>query len=174
MCGQSRHSACWLKLPLLKIRTKLAVYETRNTRIPLQLNSTCISIHKSPFPPKKASYWKSEKHGKCTMQCSITWKKYVCTIIPTFPFESELTVSSFTIDVTCVQNITSVKIPNSNPSNTRKIINKMAEATGIKVQSAEREKRRLVLHWCITNNSFTISIIVQNTFSNNSFVRNVH
>lgn len=62
-----------------------------------------------------------------------------------FLFERELTVSSFTIDDTCVQNITSVKIPNSNPSNTRKIINKMAEATGKKVQSAEREKRRLVL-----------------------------
>lgn len=71
------------------------------------------------------------------IQCSYT-------IVLTFPFGSELTVSSFTIDVTCVQNITSVKIPNSNPSNTRKIINKMAEATGIKVQSAEREKRRLV------------------------------
>jgi len=67
-------------------------------------------------------------------------------IFPNFPFDKERTVSSFTIDVTCVQNITSVKIPNSNPSNTRKIINKMAEATGTKVQSAEKEKRRLVFH----------------------------
>lgn len=64
-------------------------------------------------------------------------------------FERELTVSSLTIDVTCVQNITSVKIPNSNPSNTRNIINKMADATGIKVQSAEREKRMFVLYWRI-------------------------
>ena len=77
------------------------------------------------------------------MQCYMK-KNYM--ILLTFSFERELTVSSFTIDVTCVQNITSVKIPNSNPSNTRNIINKIAEATGIKVQSAEREKRRLVLH----------------------------
>lgn len=88
-------------------------------------------------PQKKASYSKSETHGKCMIRCSYT-------IFLTFLFGSEPTVSSFTIDVTCVQNITSVKIPKSNPSNTRKIINKMAEATGIKVQSAEREKRRLV------------------------------
>ena len=62
-------------------------------------------------------------------------------MFPDFPFEKELTVSSFTIDVTCVQNITSVKIPNSNPSNTKKIINKMAEATGTKVQSAEGKEK---------------------------------
>jgi len=37
-----------------------------------------------------------------------------------------------------------VKIPNSNPSNTRKIISKMADAIGIKVQSAERERKNAI------------------------------
>ena len=44
------------------------------------------------------------------------------------------------MEETWVQNITSVKIPNNNPSNTRNIINRMADAIGKKVQSAGIKK----------------------------------
>ena len=52
------------------------------------------------------------------------------------------------MEETWVQNITSVKIPNNNPSNTRNIINRMADAIGKNVQSAGIKKK--------VNNNFSI------------------